>query len=119
MLRQYSPPPPNATHHHPHFTNLNLNLHNSSASPNPNPNPNLPTSSETNKWAAGGNDNIVFGCPLDRGVSDLKTSKAEIAKPNVFERGHCCGDRWNKGEKIIEIGTNKDIDLELRLGYSA
>lgn len=57
---------------------------------------------------------------------------AEIAKPNMFDRAH-----WKEGEKFnigldIEISTTnnttsstnvltdskKDIDLELRLGYS-
>lgn len=95
------------------FTNLNLNLHH-------NPNPNLPS-----------HDEIAYGRPLDRKASNFKsssTSTAEIMKPNVFERSA----HWNKGEKFIgldiEISTaaatttvltdSKDIDLELRLGYS-
>ncbi|CAK9318717.1 unnamed protein product [Citrullus colocynthis] len=95
------------------FTNLNLNLHH-------NPNPNIPS-----------HDDVAF---VGRKASDLKSSTtmaAEIAKPNMFERAH-----WKKGEKFnigldIEISTtnnttsstnvltdSKDIDLELRLGYS-
>lgn len=95
------------------FTNLNLNLHH-----NPNPNPNLPSR----------DDVVAFGLSFDRKASDLKlTPAAELATmiPNVFERAH-----WNnKSEKFVGldiemISTNteskkKDIDLELRLGYSA
>ncbi|XP_038877188.1 transcriptional regulator SUPERMAN-like [Benincasa hispida] len=90
------------------FTNLNLNLHH-------NPNPNIPS-----------HDDVAF---VGQKASDLKSPSTtrEIAKRNIFETAH-----WKKGEKFnigldIEISTtstnvltdsNKDIDLELRLGYS-